>query len=351
MTARQQSLVDKLEEPVNNEPPKKKRRLSRRTTEEATDRCIQEHCGHMTSKQLDSDLVQGQTFRQRLLSLKRGAKSRKGKVSTKQLTSLAKRYGAGEVAGGGLHVADATMPVDPNLETACGLALHKNLSLKSRSPLIACLRTLAVINQREVVGVLRCLCQLNVVANIQVRRDVVQIIQELTRLDVHVHCAAELAQLHNMFDQALSLHYGSHRARGGSTRSWWETYGFCIHALGGTHFQDMGDIMAEVNDTSRVQAQLLRVRQTAVGKKIFAAIGDLMTLSKASADLAKEIEKVKDIDVDPDKFAALQDPKLSSLQSLPWPELSFTLKLIWPLVGPLYDLGFLFFFKTNKKKV
>ena len=106
----------------------------------------------MTAKQLDSDLAGGKTLRQRLLSVKRSAKC--CKVSTKQLGALAKKYGD-EVAGAGL-VADPTMTVDPNLEIACGLALHKNPSLKSRSHLSACLRALGAINQGQVVGVLRC---------------------------------------------------------------------------------------------------------------------------------------------------------------------------------------------------
>ena len=90
-------------------------------------------------------------------------------MSTKQLGQLAKKYGAAEVGAGGLVVEDATLPVDPNLETACGLALHKNPSLKSRIPLISCLRTLGNINQRELVGTLRCLGQLNVAANLSAR--------------------------------------------------------------------------------------------------------------------------------------------------------------------------------------
>ena len=84
----------------------------------------------------------------------------------------------------------------------------------------------------------------------------------------------------------------------------------------------MRDVMAEAADTARVQAQLLRARQTAVGKKIFAALPDLMTLSKASVDLGKEIEKVKDKDVDPETYAAAQDPRHAHM----WPRVGLERK-------------------------
>ena len=114
------------------------------------ERTVSEHYGNFSSKQLKVDEVEGDTLVGHLIRMKREARARGGKVSSKSLDELGAKFGGPNLSAKGVSVTNANDPLDPRLEQAVAVAQDLNTAIKSRQPIIDYLRSRdQPLSQRE----------------------------------------------------------------------------------------------------------------------------------------------------------------------------------------------------------
>eukprot|EP00971_Amphidinium_carterae_P094719 1874556-Amphidinium_carterae.2 len=283
-------IVASIEESKKKDEPAPKRRLLRRTSSEAIDRSIQELFPKMSAKQIDSDKVQGKTFRQHAKALRKAAKQRNGKVSRKQWMDLGAKFGADSMDMSGVEVKDKSLPVDSDLKDACETATHKTVQKRSRSKLISVLASMERLNQRELVGVCRSVSDLNVLANRKIRGEVMQVVQQLCRMGCTESNPEEMASLSRMVDTCLAMEFSGAKQMGKGLTEWYTERKEMVVALGKGTAADIQTAM-ESSDTVAVEGAISRAKSCQLGERMFSTIGAMLTFTKASEQMVELVEK------------------------------------------------------------
>eukprot|EP00971_Amphidinium_carterae_P103122 2041225-Amphidinium_carterae.1 len=143
----------------------------------------------------------------------------------------------------GVEVQDKSLPVDADLKDACEIAAHKVIMKRSRVKLISVLASMASVNQRELVGVCRCVSDLNVLANRKIRGEVMQVVQQLCRMGCAELYPQELGALSTMVDSCLSMEYSSAKQAGKTMSEWYGERNEMIAVLGKATAADIDQAM------------------------------------------------------------------------------------------------------------
>ena len=233
MAPKRKALMAEME-PMAAAKPKPRRALQRRA---AVERTLTEHYRNYSSKQLRVDEIEGDTLAGHLLRMKREAKARGGKVSSKALDELGAKFAGPNLSAQGVTVNKATDPLDPKLEQAVLAAQELNTAIRSRQPLIDYLRSRdQPLSQRECAGICRIIQGLNVAANSNCRDECWEILQELIRLDCAQNHADTMVAMKPLFDATLSFTFTSLRAKGMDHKAFWGAFSHVFRCYGGPLF-------------------------------------------------------------------------------------------------------------------
>lgn len=134
-----------------HETKKARRQLGRRDTDEAVDRSLQAHFGHLPRTSWDALKVNELSLRHRVLKDMRECRGKPSRLGTTYWRRLREEYDV-ENALGHMKPATANEPVAPELADACYQATHTNPALRTVEPLLGYLRYAGKMNMTELVA-------------------------------------------------------------------------------------------------------------------------------------------------------------------------------------------------------
>jgi hypothetical protein len=158
----------------------KRVRLQRRSSDEQTERLIKEKIPEVTSAELNEQVVQGQTLKQRIQEARRSAKDRSGKLSTAFWRQMRTMYTISDPVSH-LLIRDESEPISPGLVSALQSARNPNASARTKADIISFFHSCSKFNQREVIGIVRHVYVLKPSANQSSAELVVNFMRALAR--------------------------------------------------------------------------------------------------------------------------------------------------------------------------
>jgi len=207
-------------------PPKqgtasKRQRLGRRNTEESALEGLKLHFPRATPMQLDA-VVDGETVLQRVMTKKREARQKGGKLGPLEWRRLGKEYNLlGDAQQ--LKVNDGSQP-SATLRECMVAARDTDCSKRTRTPLIACLQQVPEANLASIVGLTKHIASLSPRSKAS-RELSMAMMKMIKRLGCEDKYKEVIVYMEENFDEALNVTARSCRSGSMTVQHWWECYG------------------------------------------------------------------------------------------------------------------------------
>jgi hypothetical protein len=201
------------------------RKLRKVNTNEAVNRLLTEHFRTFSAEDIDGVTRDGQTLRQALQSVRRAATERNGRVSTRAIADIRKKYAPAASPHAQLVVANRAEAVNHELAAAFDLAVTPNCQKRTRVPLSVYLSSCAHLNQRELVGVFRfCLDVKPALKRVNLTFNV-EVMQAVRRMSLDTRFPTECSAMRAHWDETLCLQFAHMSREAISISDWWKAYG------------------------------------------------------------------------------------------------------------------------------
>lgn len=139
---------------------KRRRQLGRRASDEQVERCVQAHFGDLPKSVVETCVVNGQSLRSRIRHDLKNLKDEVGRQKRLGVTywrTLRLEYAGGADGVSTLKVQNSSQPVRDELIQAIEAAVRTNPASRTVEPLVVLLQHTGVLNQKELVGLIKAL--------------------------------------------------------------------------------------------------------------------------------------------------------------------------------------------------
>jgi len=164
------------------------------------------------------------TLRQALSQERRKASERGGRVPTKTITELRRRFAPASAPAAFLTVQDKKAVVDPLLRTAFDAINHTSTIKRTRVPLLTWMGQASGMTQREVVAVFRKTLEIKPALSSQNLQFNLAIMRGVARMNLAPQYPTETRAMIDHWDETLCLYFSQLARDGLSLGDWWNNY-------------------------------------------------------------------------------------------------------------------------------
>ena len=238
--------------------PVKRQKKECRDVEEQVSRIIKLHFSgpQWTDAAVNFQARNGKTLRQTLLDEK-AAKGDRGRISSSRIKELQSLFAPAAGAARTLIVKSAEEPVNPEFRQALVLASHPNPGRRSRSHLLSYLQHRIILNQRETVGLMRCIEGTNIYTSAATRQFILEIAKYIMDVGLKELFPDEVNFLRELWDHPLASTYCVARKDGVDTTQFVELYGTVLGIV--CNVEDLVTLVDNTGEWHTVDATLKRV--------------------------------------------------------------------------------------------
>lgn len=280
------TLVSALDEARPAKRPR--RQLNRRDTDAAVDRIIQEHFSTLTKQETDLITHEGMTLKKTLKAAKRDAKDNGNRITGASYHRLKEVYAIPRPGDEALQVQNSNETVQRALIEAVAIANSANPAKRSKQPLYNFFASCSDLNQKEIVGLLKSIESLNVVASAANRKHVLEVLKFLVNSELYTKHKKEVDRLRDLWDECLAHTFLFMKKERMPLATWWQNFKDYVAILGDV--SDFQAIMDEEQGWCNVYEPLLRVTtRSQLGMKLFGNAFDKVSSERFSASLDAEL--------------------------------------------------------------
>ena len=285
MTSRKVLAALQAQEQQQQQGASKPMRVNRWDDHAKVDRIIKTHFSTWSRQDTDSTVREGSTLRAALLAVVEGLEV-KGRVSLKVIASLQARFVPVGSTSASLQVMDSTAPIDRTYLSALTLATHSNPAKRSRSQLQAFLQSgQRLLNQRELVALLRSLDGVNVVTDEAMRSHVLIVMDHLENHHFRQTHGQEMGLMKRLFDETLCAVYAQMKRERLGLELFWARYGALVPLIADP--QEFATIINESRSWMHVKAELERcTARTRLPKTMFGGAAEMLAIESYTLAVA-----------------------------------------------------------------
>lgn len=261
-------------------------------TQEMVDRLLDDHFEGFTKVQTDSMTVNGKTLRQTLLHDKRELKGSEKRFCQSMFDDLKQAFALTTSPSKKLKVTDNNELIQPALLEALDASRMKNPAKRTKQPLYNFFGSVKQINQKELVGLLRSISEVNVSSSVPARKHCLEVIKFLVNSGLHQKFPEEMGILRELFDETLALTFACMQKEHMPIATWWQNFEQYVKILGS--ISDFEAIMSETRGWSHVSTELMRAVTTSkLAQKMFGSAASLVLAEGFSSAVDAKLQELK----------------------------------------------------------
>ena len=272
--------------------PVKRQKKEGRDVEEQVTRIIKLHFSgpQWTDAAVNFQTRNGKTLRQTLLEEK-AEKGDRGRISSSRIKELQTLYAPSTGAVRSLTVKNAEEAVNGEFRQALILASHPNPGRRCRSQLLSYLRHRIVLNQRETVGLMRCIEGTNIYTSAATRQFILEIAKYIMDVGLKEQFPDEVNFLHELWDHTMASTYCAARKDGVDTTQFVELYDTVLGIV--CNMEDLRTLVDNTGEWHTVNATLKRVTASSlVGQRMFGVAVQTTAVEGVTRHCNDEIKKL-----------------------------------------------------------